>query len=197
MDYDASRPVLLTDKGLRFAYRGKVERDVIQPSGLRLHGPVDWTDACPPEGFLGVVFLEKPPRRPAPVTPMRHGLLLGMVGAWLALTAVPARVDAGIACSVPRSRQVLSGFAPSRMAELFRQSRRWSAGSSSLRFRQTHLGSPRFGSLWFGTRRFGGSAAFGLAGGRISKLFSESRHRRLSSRKFFSSAPRCHAFGEW
>ncbi len=60
MDYDHSRPVLVTDKGLRFAYRGKLERDVIRPSGLRLHGPADWSDACPPETFLGALFLEKP-----------------------------------------------------------------------------------------------------------------------------------------
>lgn len=65
MDYDHSRPVLLTDKGLRFAYRGKLDRDVIRPSGLRLHGPADWTDAYGPEAFLGALFLEKPLGQPA------------------------------------------------------------------------------------------------------------------------------------
>ncbi|MBI2105121.1 MAG: class I SAM-dependent methyltransferase [Candidatus Omnitrophica bacterium] len=60
MDYDHSRPLLLTDKGLRFAYRHKLERDVIRPSGLRLHGPADWTDAYAADTFLGALFLEKP-----------------------------------------------------------------------------------------------------------------------------------------
>lgn len=60
VDYDASRPVLLTDKGLRFAYREKLERDVIQPSGLRVYGPSQWTDVCPPHIFLGALFLYKP-----------------------------------------------------------------------------------------------------------------------------------------
>lgn len=60
MDYDDTRPVLLTDKGLRFAYRDKLERDLIRPSGLRLYGPADWTDACPRETFMGALFLEKP-----------------------------------------------------------------------------------------------------------------------------------------
>lgn len=64
MDYDASRPVLLTDKGLRFAYRDKLERDVIRPSGLRLYGSADWTDAYPRELFLGALFLEKPLGQP-------------------------------------------------------------------------------------------------------------------------------------
>ena len=69
MDYDHSRPVRLTDKGLRFACRGKLDRDVIRPSGLRLYGPADWTDACPPETFLGALFLEKPVVRPAVFSP--------------------------------------------------------------------------------------------------------------------------------
>ncbi|MBI3330981.1 MAG: hypothetical protein HYZ96_02585 [Candidatus Omnitrophica bacterium] len=52
--------------GLRFAYRGKLDRDVIRPSGLRLHGPADWTDAYGPETFLGALFLEKPLGQPVP-----------------------------------------------------------------------------------------------------------------------------------
>lgn len=71
MDYDHSRPVLVTDKGLRFAYRGKLERDVIRPSGLRLHGPADWSDACPPETFLGALFLEKPLGHPVGAARLR------------------------------------------------------------------------------------------------------------------------------
>ena len=192
MDYDHSRPVLLTDKGLRFAYRGKLERDVIRPSGLRLSGPADWTDAYPRDTFMGALFLEKPPGRSAPVKPVRHGLRFGMAAVWFALAAMPARADAGVACAVPRSRQVLSGFAPSRMAALFRQGRRSPFGSSQSRFRTARFGSPRFGSIRFGSTRFGTSRSSGLAGGRMSQAFSAS-HTRFSSRTFFSSAPRCPA----
>lgn len=59
-DYDAARPVLVTDKGLRFAFREKLERDVIRPSGLSLYGESCWADAYPPETFLGAFFLHKP-----------------------------------------------------------------------------------------------------------------------------------------
>ncbi len=59
-DYDAARPVLVTDKGLRFAYREKLERDVIDPSGLMLYGESCWADACSAESFLGAFFLHKP-----------------------------------------------------------------------------------------------------------------------------------------
>lgn len=59
MDYDAARPVRITDKGLRFAYWRKFERDVIAPSGLRVYGAADWTDAGSAEGFLGAFFLQK------------------------------------------------------------------------------------------------------------------------------------------
>ena len=58
-DYDASRPVLLTDRGLRFTYRDKLERDVILPSGLAAYGNADWVDACPADGFMGALFLQK------------------------------------------------------------------------------------------------------------------------------------------
>ena len=60
MDYDEARPVLLTDKGLRFAQKAKLERDVIRPSGLTVYGPSSWVDACPNETFLGALFLERP-----------------------------------------------------------------------------------------------------------------------------------------
>ena len=59
-DYDEARPVLTTDKGLRFAYKDKLERDVIRPSGLAVYGPTHWVDACPRESFLGAFFLQKP-----------------------------------------------------------------------------------------------------------------------------------------
>ncbi len=59
-DYDAVRPVLVTDKGLRFSYKAKFDRDVLKPSGLALYGSADWTDACPQETFLGAFFFHKP-----------------------------------------------------------------------------------------------------------------------------------------
>ena len=59
-DYDATRPVLVTDKGLRFAYWKKFERDVLTPSSLQVHGIADWTDACAADSFLGAFFLRKP-----------------------------------------------------------------------------------------------------------------------------------------
>lgn len=63
-DYDEARPVLVTDKGLRFAYRAKFERDVIRPSGLVVYGASHWVDACSPESFLGAFFLQKPGPQP-------------------------------------------------------------------------------------------------------------------------------------
>ena len=59
-DYDETRPVLTTDKGLRFAYKAKLERDVIRPSGLSVYGPSDWSDHCSKDSFLGAFFLQKP-----------------------------------------------------------------------------------------------------------------------------------------
>jgi len=58
-DYDHKRKVLLSDKGLRFAYRGKLEDDIIKPSGLKLHGNTEFIDAFENENFLGAFFLKK------------------------------------------------------------------------------------------------------------------------------------------
>lgn len=58
-DYDTARQVLVTDRGLRFAYRAKLERDVIAPSSLAIYGNSDWLDAYGAEGFLGAFFLHK------------------------------------------------------------------------------------------------------------------------------------------
>lgn len=58
-DYDATRPVLITDRGLRYGQRATLERDVIRPSGLSVIGNTDWIDACPPEGFMGCLLLRK------------------------------------------------------------------------------------------------------------------------------------------
>lgn len=58
-DYDITRPVLMTDRGLRYADRAKLEQDVIRPSGLQVVGNTDWMDACPRESFMGSLFLQK------------------------------------------------------------------------------------------------------------------------------------------
>lgn len=58
-DYDHGRKILVSDKGLRFAYRQKIEEDVVKPSGLVIHGNKDWIDAFPDENFLGALFLKK------------------------------------------------------------------------------------------------------------------------------------------
>ncbi|MBP9854689.1 MAG: methyltransferase domain-containing protein [Candidatus Omnitrophica bacterium] len=58
-DYDPQREVLVFDKGLRFAYRKKFEEDVINPSGLVLHGNQTLIDAYPDQNFLGAFFLKK------------------------------------------------------------------------------------------------------------------------------------------
>lgn len=60
IDYDAERKVLVTDKGLRFGYKEKLERDVIRPSGMELYGKTHWADTFPPDRFLGALFLRKP-----------------------------------------------------------------------------------------------------------------------------------------
>jgi len=59
-DYDHQRKVLLTDKGLRFAYYDKLSEDIIKPSGLQIYGNTDFVDAFDPkENFLGAFFLMK------------------------------------------------------------------------------------------------------------------------------------------
>ena len=59
-DYDAARPRLITDRGLRYAQRDKLERDVIRPSELHVVGNAEWVDAYPDHGFMGSLFLQKP-----------------------------------------------------------------------------------------------------------------------------------------
>lgn len=58
-DYDHGREVLIFDKGLRFAYREKLEEDVIRPSGMTLCGNQRLIDAFPEQNFLGAFFLRK------------------------------------------------------------------------------------------------------------------------------------------
>ena len=60
IDYFHNRKVLLTDKGLRFAYRDKLERDVIRPSGLSVYGNKEFIDGDLDKDFLGTLFLKKP-----------------------------------------------------------------------------------------------------------------------------------------
>ena len=59
IDYAHDREILLTDKGLRFAYKEKIELDIIEPSGLSIYGNTDWIDAQMEENFIGALFLKK------------------------------------------------------------------------------------------------------------------------------------------
>lgn len=59
VDYDHRREMLTSDRGLRFAYRQKIEDDIIKPSGLTLMGNQTFVDAYPDENFLGALFLKK------------------------------------------------------------------------------------------------------------------------------------------
>jgi hypothetical protein len=120
---------------------------------------------------------------------------LGAFAAFLVFAALPPRVDAGVTCSVPRSRLVFRAFAPSTtMARLFRERQRSHPSATRSPFIQNRFGSPRFGSRQFGATRFGAPRSSGLAGGRMGRLFSASRIQR-SSRKFFSVVPQCRPFG--
>lgn len=58
-DYDPSRKVLISDKGLRFGYAQKLFEEVIDPSGLSLAGNTELIDIYPEKNFVGAIFLEK------------------------------------------------------------------------------------------------------------------------------------------
>ena len=58
MCYDLNHKVLMEDKGLRFAYWQKIERDVVGPSGMGVLGRTDLTD-FKGKDFLGILFLKK------------------------------------------------------------------------------------------------------------------------------------------
>ena len=49
----------LTDKGLRFSFRDKLNEEIILPSGLRIHGNKELIDPDLNKDFLGALFLEK------------------------------------------------------------------------------------------------------------------------------------------
>ncbi len=57
--YDPNHRVLTVDKGLRFGYRRKFMADVVEPSGLGIHGNTELVDFAEEPGFLGAVFLAK------------------------------------------------------------------------------------------------------------------------------------------
>ena len=59
MCYDMNSKELLVDQGLRFGYREKFYKDVVEPSGLSIYGNADWMD-FQESGFLGALFLIKP-----------------------------------------------------------------------------------------------------------------------------------------
>jgi len=58
-DYDPSRKVLTSDKGLRFGYARKLFEEVIEPSGLSLAGNTELIDIYPEKNFVGAMFLKK------------------------------------------------------------------------------------------------------------------------------------------
>ncbi len=58
-DYDPSRKVLISDKGLRFGYAEKLFEEVIDPSGLSLVGNTELVDIYPEKNFVGAIFLKK------------------------------------------------------------------------------------------------------------------------------------------
>jgi 2-polyprenyl-3-methyl-5-hydroxy-6-metoxy-1,4-benzoquinol methylase len=60
-DYVPERDCLFSDKGLRYAFKDKIERDIIHPSGLEVYGNKDWVDAFPEKCFGGALFLKKCP----------------------------------------------------------------------------------------------------------------------------------------
>jgi SAM-dependent methyltransferase len=60
IDYSPNREVLTADKGLRFGYKDKLFKEIINPSGLTLCGNSDLLDVSNDEGgFLGAFFLKK------------------------------------------------------------------------------------------------------------------------------------------
>lgn len=60
IDYSPGREILTADRGLRFGYREKLFKEIIEPSGLTLYGNSDLIDVSNAEGgFLGAFFLKK------------------------------------------------------------------------------------------------------------------------------------------
>jgi len=59
IDYSAGRCESAMDQGLRFGHPKTLQRDVLAPSRLGIWGNQVLTDDCPPEFFLGALFLRK------------------------------------------------------------------------------------------------------------------------------------------
>lgn len=59
MDYDINRTTPGLDKGLRYSLKEKLLEDIIEPSHLEVYGNSRLVDDCPPEFFLGSLFLVK------------------------------------------------------------------------------------------------------------------------------------------
>ena len=59
MDYDIHRKTPGLDRGIRYSLKEKLEKDIIEPSGLKVYGNSRLVDDCPREFFLGSLFLVK------------------------------------------------------------------------------------------------------------------------------------------
>ena len=59
MCYDNNANVLTVDKGLRFGYLDKLQKDIIRPSGLDVLGNSGLIDFQEDKDFLGAIFLTK------------------------------------------------------------------------------------------------------------------------------------------
>jgi len=59
IDYDLGRRDPGFDKGLRFGLPRQLQDDLLTPSGLSVWGNQTLTDDCPPDFFLGTLFLKK------------------------------------------------------------------------------------------------------------------------------------------
>ena len=58
-DYDRERNTPGLDRGIRYSFRDRLFGDVIRPSGLGVYGNETLLDDCPPDFFLGSLFLRK------------------------------------------------------------------------------------------------------------------------------------------
>lgn len=59
-DYDAGRNEPHSDKGIRYMLKETFINDVLSPSKLEIFGNQSFVDDCPPNFFLGTLFLRKP-----------------------------------------------------------------------------------------------------------------------------------------
>jgi len=59
IDYDTGRDLKGFDKGIRYAFKSRLVKDIVEPSGMKLYGNATLLDDCPDEFFLGTLFLQK------------------------------------------------------------------------------------------------------------------------------------------